>query len=65
MSYQMPRVPLELKEEDFRKTILNYYFYKNDIDEKNMTDAIVKNALYSSNISETEEEIIIELKKED
>lgn len=61
----MPRVPLELKEEDFRKTILNYYFYKNDIDEKNMTDAIVKNALYSSNISETEEEIIIELKKED
>lgn len=65
LSYQMPRVPLELKEEDFRKTILNYYFYKNDIDEKNMTDAIVKNALYSSNISETEEEIIIELKKED
>lgn len=65
LSYQMPRVPLELKEEDFRKTILNYYFYKNDIDEKNITDAIVKNALYSSNISETEEEIIIELKKED
>lgn len=64
LSYQMPRVPLELKEEDFRKTILNYYFYKNDIDEKNITDAIVNNALYSSNVSETEEEIIIGLKKE-
>lgn len=65
LSYQMPRVPLELKEEDFRKTILNYYFYKNDIDEKGMSDSIISNALYSSNISENDKEVIIGLKKED
>lgn len=61
----MPRVPLELKEEDFRKIILNYYFYKNDIDEKGMSDSIISNALYSSNISENDKEVIIGLKKED
>ena len=65
LSYQMPRVPLELKEEDFRKIILNYYFYKNDIDEKGMSDSIISNALYSSNISENDKEVIIGLKKED
>lgn len=64
LSYQMPRVPLELREEDFRKTIMNYYFYKNDIDEKSITDSIINNALYSSNIVENETEVIVSLKKE-
>jgi len=64
LSYQMPRVPLELREEDFRKTIMNYYFYKNDIDEKSITDSIINNALYSSKIEENETEVIVSLKKE-
>lgn len=65
LSYQTPKVPLILTEEDFRKTILNYYFYKNNIDEKNIDEAILNNALYSSDIKETKDEVIISLKKGD
>ena len=43
---------------------MNYYFYKNDIDEKSITDSIINNALYSSNIVENETEVIVSLKKE-
>ncbi len=65
LSYQTPKKPLKLTEEDFRKTLLNYYFYKNNIDEKEIDEAILSNALYSSNIKETDEEVIISLKKGD
>ena len=63
LSYQTPMVPLELTEGDFRKTILNYYFYKNNIDEKKIDEAILNSALYNSSIKETEDEVIISLKK--
>lgn len=63
LSYQTPKVPLSLTEEDFRKTLLNYYFYKNNIDEKEIDEAILNNALYSSSIKETDKEIIIGIKK--
>lgn len=63
LSYQTPKVPLSLTEEDFRKTLLNYYFYKNNINEKEIDEAILNNALYSSSIKETDKEIIIGIKK--
>lgn len=65
LSYQTPKAPLKLTEEDFRKTILNYYFYKNNIDKKTIDEAILNNALYSSSIKETKNEVIISLKKGD
>ena len=54
-----------LSEEDFRKTILNYYFYKNNIAQKEIDEAILNNALYSSNVKETDESVLISLKKGD
>lgn len=65
LSYQTPKKPLVLSEEDFRKTILNYYFYKNNIDQKEIDEAILNNALYSSNIKETDDSVLISLKKGD
>ena len=65
LSYQTPKAPLILTEEDFRKTILNYYFYKNGIDEKNISEEVLNNVLYRSDIKETKDKVTINLKKDD
>lgn len=65
LSYQVPSKELELYEEDFRKTVLDYYFYNNKIDIKNFNDNLINNILYSGSFNDNKNNITIEIPKDD
>ena len=65
LSYQVPAKELELYDEDFRKTILDYYFYNNKIDIKEFNDNLVNNILYNGSFKDNKNNIIIEIPKDD
>jgi type I restriction-modification system DNA methylase subunit len=61
LSYQMPKKPFELYEEDFNKTILDYMLFENGIDSKELDENILSKVLYSSEITEIKEGISINI----
>lgn len=65
LSYQMPEKEFEIYEEDFKKTMMDYLMYKENIDVKEFSDKLVAKVMYSSEVNETNENINISLKKED
>ena len=48
LSYQMPELPFELFEEDFRKTAMDYLMFQKRIDVKEFEDKLLSVAMYSS-----------------
>ena len=42
LSYQMPEKPFEIYEEDFAKTMMDYLMFKQGIDVKEFSDALIK-----------------------
>lgn len=62
-SYQMPEKQFEIYEEDFIKTMMDYEMYKKDIDVKDFNDKLIKNVLYSSEVSEFNNQISILLER--
>jgi type I restriction-modification system DNA methylase subunit len=53
LSYQMPEKPFEISEEDFKKTAMDYICFKQGIDTKELNEKVLNAALYSSNITES------------
>ena len=63
LSYQMPEKPFEIFEEDFVKTMMDYEMFKQGIDAKEFGDQLLKQILYSSEVSENESQTQITLEK--
>ncbi len=51
LSYQKDEIPIELNEEDFTKTMMDYLMYKEEIDVKKLKEIISNKIIYYSNIS--------------
>lgn len=47
LSYQMPEAPLEITEEDFMKTAMDYLMFRKDIDSREFGEKLLNAALYS------------------
>jgi type I restriction-modification system DNA methylase subunit len=63
LSYQMPEKPFEIFEEDFIKTMMDYEMFKQGIDAKEFGDQLLKQIMYSSEVSENESKTQIILDK--
>lgn len=62
LSYQMPKQPFEITEEDFAKTVMDYLLYEQKIDVKQFSDAILRKVLYSSVITNEDSAVNIQIK---
>ena len=62
LSYQVPEKEFEISEEDFTKTMMDYLMFKQGIDVKEFSDALVKKVMYSSKINSNENDVSIILK---
>ena len=62
LSYQMPKKPFEIFEEDFLKTMMDYELFKRGIDAKEFGDKLLQRVFYSSQISQNDKDTIITLK---
>ena len=58
----MPEKPFEIYEEDFRKTAMDFLMFKNGIDAKTFNEKLVSAALYSSEISQSDDSVSIVVK---
>ena len=65
LSYQMPEKPFEVFEEDFRKTAMDYLMFKQGIDAKAFGDKLLTAAMYSSEISRSDDSVSISIKAGD
>ena len=65
MSYQVPKKPFEITEEDFNKTILDYILFENKIDNKDFVEELLDTVLYSSMIVEDLNNFDIKINKGD
>ena len=63
LSYQAETKPFVVYEEDFIKTIMDYYMYENHIDGKTLNESILSKILYSSDVKEDNKEINLSIKK--
>lgn len=52
LSYQKPQKPFEIFEEDFKKVVMDYIMFKDDIDVKGFNDKLLNNILYKSVIDD-------------
>lgn len=62
LSYQIPEKEFEICEEDFTKTMMDYLMFKQGIDVKEFSEAVVKKVMYSSEISSKGKDVSIVLK---
>ena len=63
LSYQVPKKELKLYEEDFRKTVLDYYFYNNGIDIKEFDEKLINSILYNASFKDNGDRLIIDIPK--
>lgn len=64
LSYQIPEKPFEIFEEDFVKTMMDYELFRQGIDSKDFGEKLLQRVLYSSQITQCDNETIITLKGE-
>lgn len=55
LSYQEPQKPFEIKESDFKKTMLDYLMFQDGIDVKEFKDEIYEKIIYNSKISKSKD----------
>lgn len=65
LSYQMPLKEFVITDEDFRKTVLDYLMFQENIDVKTFGENIMNNVLYSSSLSSDDNKVIITIENED
>ena len=65
LSYQMPEKPFEIFEEDFTKTMMDYLMFKQGIDVKEFSEALVKKVMYESDITSKNNNIVISINGEE
>ena len=61
----MPEKPFEIYEEDFKKTAMDYLMFLQGIDAKEFGERILNAAMYSSNVRESNGEVILSFKAGD
>ena len=61
LSYQLPKAPFEICEEDFQKSTLDYMIYKKDLDASVVYNDLLKLILYSSEANIEQKNISISL----
>ena len=61
LSYQMPKKPFEISEEDFVKTAMDYICFKNGIDTKEFGEKLLNAVLYGSKITSDDTGVNIKL----
>lgn len=59
LSYQMPKEAFEIYEEDFSKSIIKYFMFENNVDEKKLNEIIFDKVVFKSKVSETANNISI------
>lgn len=64
LSYQKPVEPFRISEEDFRKTAMDYLMYKRGIDGQEFSRRMFDRIMYSSQVHDDSNSIIIELEKD-
>lgn len=50
LSYQMPEKPVEVFEEDFMKTLMDYEMYKRGIEVRTFNESVMQRVLYASSV---------------
>lgn len=65
LSYQMPEKPFQVFEEDFRKSIIDYLMYKQNIDAKEFYGSLVRKIMYEGDMASKKDSIIITMRKKD
>lgn len=63
LSYQMPRKPFVISEEDFRKTAMDYLCFQKNIDTKALGVRLLNTTMYTSELSSDDKSVIIKLEK--
>lgn len=61
LSYQMPKEEFEIYEEDFSKSIIKYFMFENNIDEKKLNEIIFDKVVFKSKVIENAKSISIVL----
>ena len=61
LSYQIPEKEFEISEEDFTKTMMDYLMFKQGVDIKEFSDALIKKVMYSSEITSEDKKVFISL----
>ena len=64
LSYPKPKEYFEVTMSDFNKTAMEYEFYKEKKDIIAFQNMLTENVMYSSDISESQDKIVIKLDKE-
>jgi len=62
LSYQTPEKEFEISERDFKKTVLDYLMFHEDIDAKNFSTVLTEKVLYNSEITINTDNILISIK---
>ena len=63
LSYQVPKEPFSLYEEDFIRTMMDYELFKSGLDQKEFKENLLSSVLYNSEVSEEGHSVIIKIKK--
>lgn len=61
LSYQMPKEEFEIYEEDFSKSIIKYFMFEDNIDEKKLNEIIFDKVVFKSKVTENAKSISIVL----
>ena len=64
LSYQMPKEPFSITQKDFKKVVLDYLLFENNIDKKDFEKVMLESLLYDSNIDIEDSKISISFDKE-
>ncbi len=62
LSYQKDEAPFSVSEEDFINGMMKYLMYKENIDEKELSETLVNKVMYSSTIHKEDEKDLITIK---
>ena len=63
LSYQVPKEPFSLYEEDFIRTMMDYELFKSGLDQKEFKENLLSSVLYNSEVTEEGHSVIIKIKK--
>lgn len=61
LSYQLPEKEFEVSEEDFTKTVMDYLMFKQGIDVKSFSEALMGKVLYNSQVSSVDNSVVIKI----
>lgn len=65
LSYQSDSKPFVVYEEDFVKTLLNYFMYENNVDSKELSDSVIDKVLYAGEVKKDNGELSINFKEDE